>query len=227
MSFLEQIQGKLVVSCQALPEEPLHSAFIMGRMARAAKEGGASAIRAQGVEDIREIRRVTGLPVIGLIKRSYEDSPVYITATLREVEELLDSGCDMIAIDMTARPRPAGADVSALIKRVHEAGVLVLADISTYEEGLEAARIGADAISTTMSGYTPYSPQLAGPDLELVKRLAADAPVPVFAEGRINTPEDLCQAMTAGAYAPIVGSAITRPQLITAKFFKALGGEGK
>ena len=107
MSFLEQIQGKLVVSCQALPEEPLHSAFIMGRMARAAKEGGASAIRAQGVEDIREIRRVTGLPVIGLIKRSYEDSPVYITATLREVEELLDSGCDMIAIDMTARPRPA------------------------------------------------------------------------------------------------------------------------
>lgn len=227
MSFLEQIQGKLVVSCQALPEEPLHSAFIMGRMARAAKEGGASAIRAQGVEDIREIRRVTGLPVIGLIKRSYEDSPVYITATLREVEELLDSGCDMIAIDMTARPRPAGADVSALIKRVHEAGVLVLADISTYEEGLEAARIGADAISTTMSGYTPYSPQLAGPDLELVKRLAADAPVPVFAEGRINTPEELCKAMAAGAYAPIIGSAITRPQLITAKFFKALGGEGK
>ena len=227
MNFLKQVQGRLVVSCQALPEEPLHSAFIMGRMARAAKEGGASAIRAQGVEDIREIRRVTGLPVIGLIKRSYADSPIYITTTLREVEELLDSGCDMIAIDMTARPRPAGVEVSELVKRVHEAGVLVLADISTYEEGMESARIGADAISTTMSGYTPYSPQLTGPDLELVKRLSADAPVPVFAEGRINTPEDLCQAMAAGAYAPIVGSAITRPQLITAKFFKALGGEGK
>jgi len=227
MDFLKEIKGKLVVSCQALPEEPLHSAFIMGRMARAAKEGGASAIRAQGAEDIREIRRVTGLPVIGLIKRNYADSEIYITATLREVEELLDTGCEMIAIDMTNRMRPNGLDVKVLIDRVHAAGRLVLADISTYEEGMAAARLGADAISTTMSGYTAYSPQLDGPDLELVKRLTAAAPIPVFAEGRINTPADLAQAMAAGAYAPIVGSAITRPQLITAKFFQALGGNEK
>jgi N-acylglucosamine-6-phosphate 2-epimerase len=133
----------------------------------------------------------------------------------------------MIAIDMTARPRHDGIAVSTLVQRVHEEDVLVLADISTYEEGMEAARIGADAISTTMSGYTPYSPQLAGPDLALVKRLSADAPVPVFAEGRIHTPEELQAVMAAGAYAPIIGSAITRPQLITAAFFKALGGEGK
>ena len=227
MDFFQYIKGRLIVSCQALPEEPLHSPFIMGRMAQAAKEGGASAIRAQGVEDIREIRQVTGLPVIGLIKRNYEDSDIYITATLREVEELLTTGCEMIAIDMTARRRPGDEAVQKLVQRVHEASVLVLADISTYEEGMEAARLGADAISTTMSGYTPYSPQLSGPDLELVRRLVQSAPVPVFAEGRINTPEDLSMAMAAGAYAAIVGSAITRPQLITKKFFQALGAAEK
>ena len=222
MNFLQDIKGKLIVSCQALPDEPLHSPFIMGRMARAAKEGGAAAIRAQGVEDIREIRRVTGLPVIGLIKRNYADSDIYITATLREVEELLTTGCEMIAIDMTKRRRPGDAALADLIARVHAASVLVLADISTYEEGMEAARLGADAVSTTMSGYTPYSPQLPGPDLELVQRLAAAAPVPVFAEGRIHTPADLSAAMAAGAYAVIVGSAITRPQLITKKFSAAI-----
>jgi len=227
MDFFQYIKGRLIVSCQALPEEPLHSPFIMGRMARAAKEGGASAIRAQGVEDIREIRQVTGLPVIGLIKRNYEDSDIYITATLREVEELLTTGCEMIAIDMTARRRPGDEAVQKLVQRVHEASLLVLADISTYEEGMEAARLGADAISTTMSGYTPYSPQLPGPDLELVRRLVQSAPVPVFAEGRINTPGDLSMAMAAGAYAAIVGSAITRPQLITKKFFQALGAAEK
>lgn len=222
MNFLQDSKGKLIVSCQALPDEPLHSPFIMGRMARAAKEGGAAAIRAQGVEDIREIRRVTGLPVIGLIKRNYADSDIYITATLREVEELLTTGCEMIAIDMTKRRRPGDAALADLIARVHAASVLVLADISTYEEGMEAARLGADAVSTTMSGYTPYSPQLPGPDLELVQRLAGAASVPVFAEGRIHTPADLSAAMAAGAYAVIVGSAITRPQLITKKFYAAI-----
>ncbi len=225
MDFLAGVKGKLVVSCQALPDEPLHSAFIMGRMAKAAKEGGASVIRAQSVDDIKEIKKVTGLPVIGLIKRNYEDSDIYITATLREVQELLTTGCEMIAVDMTARKRPGGIGVKELVDRVHNAGVLVLADISTYEEGMEAARLGADAVSTTMSGYTPYSSQLAGPDVVLVQRLSSDAPVPVFAEGRIHTPEDVRCVMEAGAYAPIVGSAITRPQLITAKFASALGGK--
>ena len=227
MDFFEDIKGKLIVSCQALPDEPLHSPFIMGRMARAAKEGGASAIRAQGVEDICEIQRVTGLPVIGLIKRNYEDSDIYITATLREVDELLTTGCNMIAIDMAARPRPGNLALRALVDRVHAASVLVLADISTYEEAMAAAEMGADAISTTMSGYTPYSAQLSGPDLELVQALSKDASVPVFAEGRINTPRDLSMAMAAGAYAAIVGSAITRPQLITKKFFHALKGAAK
>ena len=222
MGILSEVKGRLIVSCQALPDEPLHSAFIMGRMARAAKEGGAAAIRAQGVEDIREIRRVTGLPVIGLLKRNYPDSEIYITATMQEVEELLTTDCAMIALDMTDRKRPGGEQPAALVERIHAAGRLVLADISTYEEGIQAVALGADAVSTTLSGYTPYSPQLTGPDIRLVSQLAAKLTVPVFAEGRLNTPADITQVMGAGAYAPIVGSAITRPQLITAAFARAL-----
>ena len=128
----------------------------------------------------------------------------------------------MIALDMTARERPQETDVRDLIARIHAAHRLVLADISTYEEGMKAAELGADAISTTMSGYTPYSPQIAGPDFELMRRLAKDAPVPVFAEGRINTPEELVQAMQTGVFGAIVGSAITRPQLIARRFTEAI-----
>lgn len=218
MGFLEAVRRKLIVSCQALPEEPLHSSFVMGKMALAAKQGGAAAIRAQGTQDIREIRKVTGLPVIGLIKRSYADSEIYITPTLREVEELLATGCEMIALDMTKRVRPGGIAAELLVKKIQENGTLVLADISTYEEGKKAAMLGADAVSTTLSGYTSYSPQQEGPDFALVESLARDLSLPVFAEGRIQTPEEMKKAMDAGAYAPIIGSAITRPQLITAGF---------
>ena len=218
MGFLEAVRRKLIVSCQALPEEPLHSSFVMGKMALAAKQGGAAAIRAQGTQDIREIRKVTGLPVIGLIKRSYADSEIYITPTLREVEELLTTGCEMIALDMTKRVRPGGIAAELLVKKIQENGTLVLADISTYEEGKKAAMLGADAVSTTLSGYTSYSPQQEGPDFALVESLARDLSLPVFAEGRIQTPEEMKKAMDAGAYAPIIGSAITRPQLITASF---------
>lgn len=222
MSFLQDVKGKLIVSCQALPDEPLHSPFIMGRMALAAKEGGAVAIRAQSSADINEIKKVTGLPVIGLVKRNYDDSPIYITPTMSEVEDLLNTDCEMVALDMTDRKRPGDEKVEVLVKRIHEAGRLVLADISTYEEGIKAASVGADAISTTLSGYTSYSPQLTGPDVELVRNLSRELEIPVFAEGRINVPEDIKTVMEAGAYAPIVGSAITRPQLITAKFAKVL-----
>ena len=222
MNFLSALKGKLIVSCQALPDEPLHSSFIMGRMALAAKEGGARAIRAQGAADICEIKKITGLPVIGLIKRNYDDSSIYITPSMAEVDELLTTECEAIALDMTNRPRPNGENVKDLLARIKEAGRLVLADISTYEEGVAAAKMGADAISTTLSGYTPYSPKLEGPDVELVAKLAKELSVPVFAEGRINEPRDISRVMEAGAYAPIVGSAITRPQLITAKFAQKL-----
>lgn len=222
MDFFSSVKGKLIVSCQAQPKEPLHSSFIMGRMAKAALEGGAAGIRSESVADIDEIKKVVDLPLIGLIKRDYADSPIYITPTMREVEELLATKADMLALDMTDRPRPHGEQAKDLIDAIHAGGRLVLADISTYEEGMKAAELGVDAISTTMSGYTPYSPQLEGPDFTLMKRLAKDAPVPVFAEGRINTPEELRQALGTGVYAAIVGSAITRPQLITKRFASAI-----
>ncbi len=220
--MLEKFHNKLIVSCQALSDEPLCSPFIMGRMALAAKQAGAAGIRAQGVEDIKEIKKVTGLPVIGLIKRNYDDSDIYITPTRREVEELLKSGCEIIALDATQRKRPCGEDFSQLVSFIKENGRLVLADISNDAEGKMAQEAGVDCVSTTMSGYTPYTPKLKGPDFGLLARLAGSLKIPVFAEGRINTPDDLRLAYECGAYGAIVGSAITRPQLIAKKFVEAL-----
>ena len=196
--LFEQFKHKLIISCQALPDEPLHSPFIMGRMALAAKQVGAVAIRCQSVDDIVEIKKVTGLPVIGLIKQNYDDSEIYITPTAND-EKLED-----------------------LVKMIKDAGRLSLADISNDEEGVNAEKIGFDAVSTTLSGYTPYSPHLKGPDFGLVARLVDKLSIPVFAEGRINTPDDLRIAYEVGAYGTIVGSAITRPQVIGKWFVDAL-----
>ncbi len=220
--MLNKVRGKLIVSCQALPHEPLFGPEIMGRMALAAKEGGAAAIRAQSAVDIRAIKEATGLPIVGLVKRNYSDSEIYITPTEKEITELLAAPCEMIAVDMTARKRPGGEKAERLVRRVHDAGRLVLADVSTFDEGMEAERCGADAVSTTLSGYTPYSPQIEGPDFSLVERLAASLRVPLFAEGRIKTPDQLRRVMAFGAWTAVIGSAITRPQLITRDFAEAL-----
>ncbi|HAU5328565.1 TPA: N-acetylmannosamine-6-phosphate 2-epimerase, partial [Clostridioides difficile] len=217
-----KVKGRLIVSCQALENEPLHSPFIMGRMAKAAMEGGAVGIRAQGVEDIIEIKKVTGLPVIGIIKRNYEDSDIYITPTKKEVDELLTTGCEMIALDATNRVRPNNEDLKELIKYIKENGVLVMADISNYDEAIKAQEYGVDCISTTLSGYTPYTKTLEGPDFVLMERLVKDLEIPVIAEGKVNTPQDLKRVFELGVYSSVVGSAITRPQLITEKFVKAI-----
>ena len=205
MNMLEQIKGGLVVSCQALPDEPLHSSFIMGRMALAAKQGGAVGIRAQSKEDIIEIKKVVDLPVIGIVKRSYPDSDIY-----------------MIAMDATLRDRPNGEKLEDLVNYVHEHGVLAMADCSTYEECVNAENIGFDCVSTTLCGYTPYSKNVDGPNLELFKKLAETIKAPILAEGKINTPEDLAAVYEAGAYSAVVGGAITRPKQITERFVKAL-----
>lgn len=220
--MLNQIKGKLIVSCQALPEEPLHSSFIMGRMALAAKQGGAAGIRAQGVEDINEIMSVVDLPVIGIIKRNYDDSEIYITSTKKEVEELLQTQCQMIAIDATNRKRPNDVTIQELLDLIHQGGRLAMADISTYEEAVNAEKLGFDVISTTLCGYTSYSTNYEGPNLELIGQLVQDLHIPVIAEGKINNPEDLKAVLDAGAYSAVVGGAITRPQLITKKFVSIL-----
>ena len=220
--MLDKVKGRLIVSCQALENEPLHSPFIMGRMAKAAMEGGAVGIRAQGVEDIIEIKKVTGLPVIGIIKRNYEDSDIYITPTKKEVDELLTTGCEMIALDATNRVRPNNEDLKELIKYIKENGVLVMADISNYDKAIKAQEYGVDCVSTTLSGYTPYTKTLEGPDFVLMKRLVKDLEIPVIAEGKVNTPQDLKKVFELGVHSSVVGSAITRPQLITEKFVKAI-----
>jgi N-acylglucosamine-6-phosphate 2-epimerase len=213
-----RINQGLVVSCQALEDEPLYGAEIMAAMARAARMGGAAGIRANTPVDIAAIRAAVELPLIGF-------EQVYITPTLEHAAAVARAGADLIALDATARPHPHGLDAAGLIVAVRaQTGKLVLADVSTYEEGLAAYRAGAEAVSTTLSGYTPYSLQQEAPDFELVRRLSSDLPIPVIAEGRIITPEQARQALEAGAFAVVVGGAITRPQQITRRFAAAVEG---
>lgn len=225
--LLEKLKGGLIVSCQALEDEPLHGADVMSKMAKAAMEGGAIGIRANGSADIKAIQETVDLPIIGLVKRDYTDSEVYITATKKEVDELLEVHVPIIAIDMTNRHRPDGGDLCELIEYVKTHDVLIMADISTFEEGVYAEKLGVDCISTTLSGYTSYSHQLVGPDFELIERLARYTKIPVFAEGKISTPEEASKALGLGAFAVVVGSAITRPQDITKKYVKGIQKEGK
>lgn len=223
---IEKLRGKLVVSCQALPHEPLHSSFIMGRMARAAKEGGAVGIRANTREDIREIQAQVDLPVIGIVKRDYEGCDVYITPTLREVEELMEVRPEIIALDATGRLRPNGVTLDAFFRELKQRypEQLWMADCSTVEEALHADALGFDFIGTTMVGYTEESRDLhiEADDFAILREIVARAKHPVIAEGNINTPEKARRVIELGAFSVVVGSIITRPQLITKSFAEAL-----
>ncbi len=217
-----KLRGGLIVSCQALPGEPLFGADIMARLAAAAEAGGAVGIRANSPADIAAIRAVTTLPLLGLSKVDVAGFDVYITPTVADAQAVSEAGADIIALDATDRPHPEGT-AAAFIRRVKEATQKpVLADISTDDEALAAQDAGADFVSTTMSGYTPYSPQSESPDLDLVRRLASVLTVPLIAEGRIATPEQARAALDAGAWAVVVGGAITRPQQITQRFIRAI-----
>lgn len=222
--ILSKIRGGLIVSCQALENEPLHSPFIMSRMAYAAQQGGAVAIRANSPEDIRAIRETVALPVIGLHKVTYPDSPVYITPTMKEVEGLVQAGADVIALDATARPRPRGVSLASFFGEIRRRypDRLFMADTSCFEEGVAAQKLGFDLVGTTLAGYTDYTRGRTLPDLELMRRYAAALAVPVIAEGGIWTPEQLTAALEIGVWAAVVGTAITRPQLITRRFVQAL-----
>lgn len=224
LEIARSIRGGLIVSCQALPHEALFGADIMARLAIAAQAGGAVGIRANSPADIAAIRAVSDLPLIGLSKVDVAGFDVYITPTLADAQVVSQAGADIVALDATDRPHPEGS-AADFIKQVCSAtNKPVLADISTYEEALAAQEAGADFVSTTMSGYTPYSPQFEEPDLDLVRRLASILTVPLIAEGRIATPEQARAALDAGAWAVIVGGAITRPQQITERFVRATKG---
>ncbi len=223
---VESLKGKLIVSCQALPHEPLHSSFIMGRMALAAKEGGAFGIRANTKEDIMEIRHNADLPIIGIVKRDYADSKVYITPTMKEVDELIEAKAEIIALDATGRLRPGNVTLDDFFRQAKEKypGQLWMADCSTVEEALYADELGFDFIGTTMVGYTEESEgdRIEEDDFRILREIIAKAKHKVIAEGNINTPEKVKRVIELGAYSVVVGSAITRPQLITKEFSRVL-----
>lgn len=222
--LLQKLKGGLIVSCQAEEGSPLYGPHYMAAMARAAALGGAVAIRANGPADIEAIKKAVSSPVIGIYKKKFPDSEVYITPTFAEAEAVLRAGAEIIALDGTARTRPGGLDLPGLLKRIKEEwGALVMADISVLEEGLQAAAYGADIVATTLAGYTPYSKRMEGPDLELIEALASSLAIPVIAEGRITSPEQARAALERGAYAVVVGRAITSPQFITELFVKGIG----
>lgn len=225
MDILAQIKGGLIVSCQALPDEPLNSSYIMARMAYAAMLGGAKGIRANTALDILEIKKLVNLPVIGIVKRDYQDSPIYITPTMGEIEELIGCGAEIIAMDATNRLRPDGECLGSFFRRVKEKypNQLWMADCATFTEGMEAARLGFDLVSTTLCGYTDESKGVEVPDYRLLTDLVSQCGKPVVAEGGIWSPEALKSAMDCGVHAAVVGSAITRPMLITERFVKAIG----
>ena len=217
-------RGSLIVSCQARADNSLHGPQFMGAMALAARDGGAKAIRANGPEDVRAVK-AAGLPVIGIHKVFAEDVPVYITPSIAAAEALAEAGASIIALDCTARPRH-GDTPEAIIAHIRDRlGLESFADISTLEEGIAAAVMGATYVSTTLSGYTSYTePKPEEPDLALIRALATRIAVPVIAEGRFNTPALAAAAIEAGAHAVVVGTMITNPREITRSFARAVDG---
>lgn len=222
--ILEQIKGKLIVSCQALETEPLYDSYIMAKMAWAAYLGGAAGIRCNTVKDIKAIKETVDLPVIAIIKQVYPDSEVYITPTMKEVDALAELGCEIIAIDATNRVRPGGETLESFFTKVREKypNQLFMADTSCFDEGKRAEELGFDLIGTTMSGYTPYTKGTALPDFKLMERYVNELSTPIIAEGGIWVPQELKKAMDIGVHCAVVGTAITRPMDITKRFVNAI-----
>ena len=224
--ILDAIHGKMIISCQAIPGEPLYleDDSVMYLMARAAKRAGTPAIRTSSIRDVAAIKKETGRPVIGLVKINYPGYDSYITPTMKEVDDLVAVGSDVVALDCTLRKRGDGTTINEFIAQIRQKypDIILMADISNYEEGINAWKCGVDIVGTTMSGYTDYTSKKDEPDYELMTRLAADIDIPVIGEGKIHYPDQAVKALQTGIWSIVVGGAITRPLEIAQRFMKAI-----
>jgi len=224
--ILEATKGSIIVSCQALPDEPMYCAemSLMPYFANAAKRAGSKCIRTSSIRDVVEIKKATGLPVIGLVKRVVEGYASYITPTMQEIDELVAANSDIVALDCTMRERGDGTTINEFIAQIKEKypDIVLMADISTFEEGVNAEKCGVDLVGTTLSGYTDYSPKVDGPDYDLVEKLVKTLKIPVIAEGKVHYPDQAKKMLELGAHAVVVGGAITRPLEIAQRFYKAI-----
>lgn len=225
-ALFDQIKGGLIVSCQALEHEPLYTkeGGVMPLMAKAAAQSGAVGIRANTVRDITQIKAVVDLPVIGIIKKDYPGTPMYITVTMAEVDALVECGVDILAVQGTSALRPDGSTAADFIRQIKAKypQQLIMADIATLEEAMACAEAGADFVGTTMRGYTPETKGIDDIDFAFITELTQKCPAKVIAEGHIHSPEQAVQALQAGAFALVIGGAITRPAEITARFTGAI-----
>lgn len=223
MDMINRLKNKVVVSVQAMPSEPLYLEKCMAAMMKSVVKGGAGALRVAGARDVKNAKTLFDIPVIGLTKpdvipKNWKDI-VYITPTLKEVISLIDAGADIVAFDGTSREREGGCKLDDIIKYIKINRRISMADISTVEEGINCAKLGANILSTTLSGYTSHSKEAGeGPDFELLEALVKETDVPVVLEGRIWEPSEVDKAFELGAHCVVIGSAITRPQLITKRF---------
>lgn len=224
--ILEATKGSIIVSCQALPGEPLYceEMSLMPFMAKAAKEAGSKCIRTSSIRDVVEIKKATDLPVIGLVKRVVEGYASYITPTMQEVDELVAAESDIVALDCTRRVRGDGTTINEFIAQIKAKypDIVLMADISTFEEGVNAQECGVNIVGTTLSGYTDYSPKVDGPDFALVERLVKELTVPIIAEGKVHYPDQAKKMLELGAHAVVVGGAITRPLEIAQRFYQVV-----
>lgn len=221
MKLIDTLKGKLIVSCQAYPGEPLRHPETMAQMALAAQLGGAAAIRCQGLSDIAAIKGAVDIPVIGIWKEGHEG--VFITPTLRHARCYMAAGADIIALDATSRPRPDGLSLRSTAKTLKDEGAVLMADCGSIDDARNAVDAGFDIISTTLAGYTGAREKTDGPDFDLLSQMVEEFPhVPVICEGRVHTPAQASEVMVRGAWAAVVGTAITHPTTIATWFKEAV-----